>query len=388
MTIVTALGWLMLAVWVVLLLFRGHFWRAHVRDDETLSAPSGGWPAVIAVIPARDEADMIGATLASLFAQDYQGSLQVIVVDDQSSDGTSKVARQAAAGAGAMHRLRVLTGAPLPEGWTGKLWAVNQGIEEASRSDCPPTYIWLSDADITYAPGTLSSLVARAEAGHLVLTSLMARLRCDSLAERWLVPAFIFFFQMLYPFAWVNDLRSRMAGAAGGCMLVRREALDKAGGIASIRAALIDDCALGARLKQQGPIWLGLTNRAVSNRPYPRFADIARMVSRSAYAQLHYSPLLLAGTVIGLAFVYLGPPLLACIAHDDAAFPALLAWLLMSVMFVPILRFYRLSPLRAPALPLIALAYLAFTLHSAYQHAVGRGGMWKGRAQALPREGA
>lgn len=388
MTAVTALAWLMFAVWMFLLLCRGHFWRAGVRDDDILPPPPGGWPAVTAVIPARDEADMIDATLTSLFAQDYKGSLQIIVVDDQSSDGTSDIARRAAAGAGATDRLLVLPGAPLPEGWTGKLWAVNQGIEKASRSDSPPTFIWLSDADITYAPDTLSSLVARAEAGNLVLTSLMARLRCDSLAERWLIPAFIFFFQMLYPFARVNDPRSRMAGAAGGCMLVRREALDKAGGIASIRAALIDDCALGARLKQHGAIWLGLTNRALSARPYPRFSDIARMVSRSAYAQLHYSPWLLAGTVIGLAFVYLGPPLLACVAHDDAAFPALLAWALMSSMFVPILRFYRLSPLRAPALPLIALAYLAFTLHSAYQHAAGRGGMWKGRAQALRREGS
>lgn len=262
MTAVTALAWLMFAVWMFLLLCRGHFWRAGDRDDDILPPPPGGWPAVIAVIPARDEADMIGATLASLFVQDYKGSLQIIVVDDQSSDGTSDIAGRAAAAAGATDRLLVLPGAPLPEGWTGKLWAVNQGIEKASRSDSPPTFIWLSDADITYAPDTLSSLVARAEAGDLVLTSLMARLRCDSLAERWLIPAFIFFFQMLYPFARVNDPRSRMAGAAGGCMLVRREALDKAGGIASIRSALIDDCALGARLKQHGAIWLGLTNRA------------------------------------------------------------------------------------------------------------------------------
>lgn len=384
MSLWLVLAWLMLAIWLVLLFGRGGFWRANVRDTSLVADIEGPLPLVIAIIPARDEADMIAGTLSSLFRQDYAGSFQVILVDDQSSDGTSDVARKIASEMAVQDRLIILAGAPLAAGWTGKLWAVHQGIIEASKST--PTFIWLSDADITYQPDTLTNLVRYARSGGFVLTSLMARLRCESVAERWLIPAFIFFFEMLYPFAWVNDPKSKMAGAAGGSMLVRREALEAAGGIASIRGALIDDCALGAKLKMQGPIWLGLTNRALSMRAYPRLRDIGKMVSRSAYAQLRYSPLWLVGTILGMALVYLGPPVLALFAADDIAFPALLAWIIMSVMFVPILRFYHLSPLRAPALPLIALAYLAFTLNSAYQHARGRGGMWKGRAQALTRE--
>lgn len=382
------LGWLTLAVWLFLLLGRGGFWRARIRDDEGPALPQDRLPAIIAVIPARDEADMIASTLGSLLKQDYAGSFRIILIDDQSSDGTADIARKTAEECVAADQLTILSGAPLPPGWTGKLWAVSQGIAKASEGLDPPTFIWLSDADITYAPDTLTSLVARATAGGLVLTSLMAKLRCESLAERWLIPPFIFFFEMLYPFAWVNDPRAKTAGAAGGCMLVDRSALAKAGGIASIKDALIDDCALGARMKEQGPIWLGLTDRARSARPYPHFSDIARMVTRSAYAQLRYSPLLLAGTVLGMILVYLAPPLLAVLAIDEAAFPALLAWVIMSAMFVPILRFFGLSPLRAPALPVIALAYLAFTLNSAYQHRRGRGGMWKGRAQAIVREDA
>lgn len=388
MSVLEAIGWLMLAIWTFLLFCRGFFWRAGVRDEPVLPLAGGPSPAVVAVIPARNEADMIASTLTTLLQQDYPGPFRIILVDDQSDDGTSERACATAEQLGKADRLTILSGAPLAAGWTGKLWAVQQGIAAASNDGTPPTYLWLSDADISYAPDTLSTLMGRAEKNGLVLTSLMAKLRCESLAERWLIPPFIFFFEMLYPFAWINDPKAKTAGAAGGSMLVKREALEQAGGIASIRGALIDDCALGARLKSIGPIWLGLSERARSTRPYPAFADIARMVSRSAYAQLRYSPLLLAGTVLGMVLVYLAPPLLAIFGPDDAAFPALISWAMMSAMFVPILRFYGLSPLRAPALPLIAATYLAFTLNSAYQHARGRGGMWKGRAQAITKEGA
>jgi hopene-associated glycosyltransferase HpnB len=239
----------------------------------------------------------------------------------------------------------------------------------------------LTDADIVYAPGALTGLVARAQVGSYVLTSLMAKLRCESLAEHMLIPAFIFFFQMLYPFSWANDPRRATAAAAGGCMLVRRHALREAGGMASIRSALIDDCALAKSLKQQGPIWIGLTQRVSSIRAYPALGDIRRMVSRTAYAQLRYSPLLLAGTVFGLAIVYVAPVIFAVCAAGAARLLGIAAWLLMALAFQPTLRFYRVSMLWGLALPAIAAIYMAFTVDSAYQHARGRGGMWKGRAQ-------
>jgi len=280
----------------------------------------------------------------------------------------------------------VLRGAPRPPGWTGKVWAMQQGIAHAAAMPDPPHYLLLTDADISYSPDALRHLVARARSGGLVLTSLMAKLNCASLAERALIPAFIFFFQMLYPFAWVGRTSKRTAAAAGGCMLVERRALEKAGGMAAIRDALIDDCALAAVLKAEGPIWLGLTERVVSLRPYPRVDDIRRMVSRSAYAQLRYSPLMLAGTVAGLALTFLAAPLLAIFAGYPSWGFGVAAWGLMTIAFQPTLRFYRLSPLWGPVLPLIAAAYLAFTVDSAYQHWRGRGGMWKGRAQAQPEK--
>jgi hopene-associated glycosyltransferase HpnB len=261
---------------------------------------------------------------------------------------------------------------------------VNQGVARADASSPPPDYLLLTDADIGYSTGALRALVRRAEAGSLALVSLMAKLRCRSLAERALIPAFIFFFQMLYPFARVNRREARTAAAAGGCMLVRRDALAKAGGIESIRDALIDDCALAARLKQQGPIWLGLTGQVESLRPYASFGDIRRMVARSAYAQLRFSPWLLAGTVAGLAVGYLAAPLIALFGSGIGRPVAAATWVLMAVAFWPTLRFYGLSPLWAPTLPVIAAVYLGFTLDSAVQHARGRGGLWKGRVQALP----
>jgi len=381
---------IVLATWLYLIAARGGFWRAGERDDDgavPAALPSmPQWPPVTAVVPARDEAETVGDTVASLLRQDYRGPFNVILVDDQSRDATARVAREGAAAFGAGDRLNVIAGRPLPAGWTGKLWAQNQGVEAVAQAANPPEYLLLTDADIVFAPGALSSLVARAERQGLVLNSLMVKLRCKSFAERMFVPAFVFFFQMLYPFGWVNDPRRATAAAAGGCMLVKREALQAAGGLASIRGALIDDCALAKLLKARGPIALALTDNANSRRAYPSIGDIRRMVARTAYAQLGYSPLLLAGTVLGLAVTYLAPVVLTLLADGFAQFAGLFAWALMAIAFRPNLRFYGMSGLRswlwAAALPAIAAMYMAFTLDSAYQHARGHGGMWKGRAQA------
>ncbi len=365
-----------LAIWLYLLLGRGLFWLARERDDRGEPGEPAAWPAVTAVVPARNEADVIARSIGGLLAQDYPGAFRVVLVDDQSEDGTADLAR-ALPGAG---RLEVLSGAPLPSGWVGKMWAVSQGVAHASRT--APDYLLLTDADIGHDPEVLRRLVARAEAGRLALVSLMVRLHCQTLAERLLIPAFVFFFDMLFPFGWVNDPRRKLAAGAGGCMLVRRSALEAAGGVGAIRDAIIDDCALAARLKRQGPIWLGLTLRAWSLRPYAGFAEVARMVSRSAYAQLRYSPWVLAGTLVGMALTYLAPAVLALSLHGWAAALGALTWLLMAVSFQPILRLYRLSPAWGLAMPLIGALYTAFTVQSAVQVWSGRGGLWKGRVQA------
>jgi hopene-associated glycosyltransferase HpnB len=367
-----------LAVWLYLLLARGGFWRCRERDAD-VPAKLAAWPRVAAVVPARNEADHIADSVGSLLAQDYGGAWTVIVVDDDSADGTAEVARR---GAGGDARLRVVNSRGLPAGWTGKLWALKQGIDAAMAMPEPPDYLLLTDADIVHAPDSLSRLVARAESKHLVLTSLMVKLRCESFAERAGIPAFVFFFQMLYPFAWVNRPTSAVAAAAGGCMLVRADVLRKAGGIEVIRGALIDDCALAKALKAHGPIWLGLTEGVHSVRPYPALADIRRMVVRSAYAQLHYSSLLLMGTVAGMVVTYLVPPFAAIFGSGIVRMVGLATWALMALTFQPTLRFYRLSPLWGVALPAIALQYTLYTLDSAYQYVRGRGGTWKGRVQA------
>jgi hopene-associated glycosyltransferase HpnB len=370
---------LSLAIWVYCVFFRGGYWRAKVLGDEPSPAPAA-WPHIVAVVPARNEADAIPDSLTSLLIQDYPGRLSVILVDDNSEDATASIAESLPQRTGSPVPLTILRGEPLPDGWTGKLWALQQGIAAATRER--PDYLLLTDADIAYAPGMLRTLAARAASGRYALTSLMAKLRCESLAERAFIPAFVYFFQMLYPFSWVNDPRNRVAAAAGGCMLIRADALARAGGIAVIRDALIDDCSLARVMKAQGPIWLGLTDRVRSIRASDALADIHTMVSRSAYAQLRYSPVLLALTLIGMALTYWAPPLLTLFGAGATRLAGLAAWALMTVSFWPILRFYGLSPLWAPALPAIATGYMAFTFSSAFQHMLGRGGRWKGRYQA------
>jgi hopene-associated glycosyltransferase HpnB len=375
---VTVLACLALAVWLYLLTARGAFWLCTERDDHEPDPPRV-WPKVAAVVPARNEAAGIAASIGSLLAQDYHGPWSVILVDDDSSDGTAEAAARAA---GADARLSLVSSRALPSGWTGKLWALKQGIDAAMAEPQPPDYLLLTDADIVHEHGSVRRLVARAEAGGLALASLMVKLRCESFAERADIPAFIFFFQMLYPFSLVNRAQSRVAAAAGGCMLVRTAALQAIGGIAAIRGALIDDCALARRLKSQGPIWLALTERVHSIRPYPAFGDIRRMVVRSAYAQLRYSPLLLGAAAGGMVVTYLVPPLAAMLGGGAARYIGLATWILMALSLQPTLHLYRLSPLWGIALPAVAVQYLLFTLESAFQYMRGRGGSWKGRVQA------
>lgn len=374
------------AVWVYLLAARGGFWRARDRDDvgPPLLEREPRWPRVVAIVPARDEATVIGETLRALLRQDYRGGFAVIVVDDHSSDGTAEAARRAASDAGASARATVLGAPRLPEGWTGKLWALHHGIGCAEAMPDPPEYLLLVDADIRCADDTLTSLMRRALGGNLALASLMAKLRCVSFAERALVPAFVFFFQMLYPFAWARSADRGTAAAAGGCMLVRRSALLDAGGIETIRSELIDDCALARLLKRKGAIWLGLTNRVESLRDYRSVADVGRMVVRSAYAQLGFRPLALGATTVVMIVTFLAPPLLTAFGSGMPQALGALAWALMTLLYLPILRFYGVSPWWAFALPAIAAVYLWFTLDSAWQHGRNRGGAWKGRIHGGP----
>jgi squalene synthase HpnC len=386
---------LSLAAWIYLLAFRGLFWLFRERDEGSeslarLRAPDGfpspraarsagndsGWPGVVAVVPARNEADCIERSLRSLEAQDYPGAFRIVVVDDQSTDETVERIREITSA-----RITVVSGGTRPAGWTGKLWALSQGMEAAEG--CAPEYFWLADADIEHSRDSLSQLVQHAEAQDLVLVSLMAKLSCESPAERFLIPAFVFFFAMLFPFSWVNDERRKTAAGAGGCMLVRSSALVSSGGIEAIKGEIIDDCALARRLKSQGPIWLGLTRRAVSIRPYSQFGDIRSMVARSAFAQLDYSWTVLVVTIIGMAVVYGGPPVFAVFGIGAARIMGALAWVCMVAAFWPISRFYGRAPFWGLALPAIAGCYGAFTLDSAVQHMLGRGGMWKGRAQGM-----
>ena len=365
-----------LIIWVYLLLAHGRFWLARDTDETPMNAPAI-WPAITAIVPARDEAAVIGQSIGSLLAQDYPGPFRIILVDDGSNDGTAAIARAAA---GDSDRLDIVGGSTPPAGWTGKLWALEQGTRHAGEG---AAYLWLTDADIVHAPDTLRTLTARSEAEGLTLNSLMARLETGGFAERALIPAFVFFFQMLYPFARVNDVHDRRtAAAAGGCLLVQREAFIRAGGHARIAHAIIDDCAMGQVLKEQGPIRLSLTRRSQSIRPYGGWREIGTMIARSAYAQLNYSPLLLIGTLLGMALVYLTPPAIGLFGHGLAQGLALTTWAMMAIAFQPMLRFYGRSPSWGIVLPAIALFYAGATFASAWRHWQGKGGMWKGRVQA------
>ena len=368
---VTALALLAAACWAYLLAAHGRFWSA--GPSLAPGAPAA-WPAIDVVVPARDEAAGIVACLRSLLAQDYRGPLRITVVDDGSADGTGAIAR-----ALGDPRLRVIDGQPRPPGWSGKLWAVAQGV---ASGDAP--CVLLCDADVVHEPAHVAALVAQAERFGLDLVSEMVALNCESPAERALVPAFVFFFQLLYPFAQVNDPARRAAAAAGGTMLVRRAALARIGGIEAIRGALIDDVALAAAVKGGGRIWLGHSRLARSIRPYPHPADIWRMVARTAYVQLRFSPSLLLGTVLGLALIWLAPPALTLFGHGAARWLGAAAWAASAASYLPTLRRFGQSPAWALALPLVATFYMAATIGSAIDHHRGRGVTWKRRAYVGP----
>ena len=363
----TALALLALACWIYLLAWHGRFWQS--GPSLTPAQPVSS-PAVDVVIPARDEAEGVEQCLRSLLAQDYKGDFRIILVDDGSTDGTGAIARGLDD-----PRLTVLDGQKRPAGWSGKLWAVSQGV---ARSTAP--YVLLCDADIVHEPAHIATLVARAERGGLDLVSEMVALNCASWAERALVPAFVFFFQLLYPFEWVNDPLRKTAAAAGGTVLVHRRALQRIGGIDAVRGALIDDVALATAVKRGGRIWLGHSRLARSIRPYPHPGDIWRMVARTAYVQLRFSPLVLIGAIFGLALVWLVPPVAALFGHGLAQWAGLAAWIGAMASYMPTLRRFHQSLAWALLLPLVAVFYMAATVGSAVDHHRGRGVVWKRRA--------
>jgi hopene-associated glycosyltransferase HpnB len=374
--VIALLAALPLLIWCYLLAFHGGFWRVRLPQADLAAPPR----RVVVVIPARDEADGIGTTIGSLLRQRFAGSLEIVLVDDGSTDGTAEIAAAAAREAGHPERLTVIPGKPLPRGWTGKLWAMSQGTQEALTRQ--PDFLLFTDADIEHDPDSLASLVAIADGQQRDMVSYMVRLATVTFPERCLIPAFVFFFFMLYPPAWVASDRSRTAAAAGGCVLIRPAALARAGGLEAIRSQIIDDCALAGIVKGSGGrIWLSLTPAARSLRIYGSFGQIGSMIARTAFNQLRHSWLLLAGTLLGLAVTYMAPPLLLLSGNPMAAVLGGLTWLLMATSYLPMVRFYRLSPLWSLALPAIAVFYLGATICSAIQYARGRGGRWKGRSQ-------
>ncbi|MBW4643664.1 MAG: glycosyltransferase [Goleter apudmare HA4340-LM2] len=386
--LVLGLTLLSLIIWIGLLSLWGQFWRTD-QQLETAEIQIHSFPTVCAIVPARNEADLLPITLRSLLLQDYPGDFQVILVDDRSTDGTADFAQGVAYAVNKPQQLHIISGESLPPGWTGKLWAVEQGIQKVealhvtSLQKQKPDYFLLTDADIEHDVRNLRRLVAKAVQEDLDLVSVMVRLRCESLWEKLLIPAFVFFFQKLYPFRWVNNPKKATAAAAGGSILIRRETLEQIGGIAVIRQALIDDCALANAVKKKGRIWLGLSVLTRSLRPYPSLETVWQMVARTAYTQLYYSPLLLAGTLLGMTLIYLVPPVGAMIGlligNGAVTLTSLLAWLLMTWAYLPTIRFYKCSPWLAFCLPAIAFLYTLMTLDSAIRHWQGRGGAWKGR---------
>jgi hopene-associated glycosyltransferase HpnB len=381
-----AAAWVAAAAWVGLVVARGRFWDARA---DGLREPAAGDPApdVHAVVPARNEADVVARTLASLLAQDYAGRFAVTFVDDRSDDGTGAVARAVIAERDAADRARTVEARPRPDGWSGKVWALAEGVAAARASGARPAYWWFTDADVEHDPGTLARLIATATHDDRALVSQMVALHCASGWERLLIPAFVFFFRMLYPFAWVNDDRRTTAAAAGGCVLLGDDALARIGGVERIKGELIDDCALAAAVKRAGGgLWLGLATRSRSVRAYDGLPAIWSMVARTAYTQLRYSPPLLAGTVAGMLLLYYVPVAAAFAGarrgRADIALPGMIAWALMAFAFVPTLRLYRVPVRNAAALPFAAALYTGMTLDSARRHAQRRGGTWKGRTFA------
>jgi len=377
-----------LIIWIYLLIFRGQFWLADRRLSPTLTADIQSkkyWPSIYAIVPARNEAKLLRLTLSSLLNQDYPGILKIILVDDLSKDNTVNVAKFLAQQGNNFTKLEVISGADLPSGWKGKLWAINQGINYAKKQIPAPNYFLLTDADIEHSSTNIRQLVVKAEQENLALVSLMVKLECETLAEELMIPAFVFFFQKLYPFKWVNNPQKSTA-AAGGCILIRQQVLDEVGGIEIIKNALIDDCALAKAVKQKSTnkkIWLGLTSDTKSRRSYPDLMSIWNMAARTAFTQLNNSPFLLVVTVIGMKLVYLIPSLGIILGVIfgwwDIVAIALLARLLMFLAYLPIVRFYQLSPIYAMGLPTVALIYISIAIHSAWRDWQGGGSYWKGR---------
>ena len=369
-----------LAIWIYLLLARGSFWR--LSEDKIESRRLENWPRVVAVVPARNEAPTISQAVSSLAKQDYPGEFSIVVVDDHSDDGTAALARQAAGASGAAQRVTVHAAAPLAPGWTGKLWALHEGIQVAASQSAE--FFWFTDADIEHAPDTLRRLVFRAEKNSLDLTSLMVLLQAKTFAERLLIPPFLYFFLMLYPPRWIADPNASTAGAAGGCILLRRNVLAPIGGIASIRGEVIDDCALARAVKKSGGrIWMGLTRTSVSLRSYGTFAEIRDMIARTAFTQLRHSFVLLIAALTGLFATYLLAWILFFAYPGEAWLLVDTAIALMTATFLLTVRFYNLSPVWALTLPAAAVFYGYATFLSALRYWLGRGGQWKGRAQAL-----
>ncbi|SKB12966.1 Hopene-associated glycosyltransferase HpnB [Planktothrix sp. PCC 11201] len=407
-----------LIIWIILLGFRGQFWQGDQRLSE-VQEPLLNYPSVAIIVPARNEAELISTSLRSLLNQNYPGSFSIILVDDQSNDETANIAQETAQSLNQTDRLNIITSQPLPAGWTGKLWAMEQGVKYISMLNYIPQYILFTDADIEHSPDNLKQLVEKAETENLQLVSLMVLLRCQSFWEKLLIPAFVFFFQKLYPFRWVNHPQSQLAAAAGGCILIRQEALTRIGGLSILKQALIDDCSLAQAVKNtpptllgkggeegelltpvnQGfsigsfifpftsksyyPIWLGLTETTHSLRPYPNLSSIWDMVARTAFSQLNFSTLLLGSTLVGMVLIYFISPLSLIWGMVQGngliIVLALLTGLLMETAYYPTLKLYQLSPIWGLTLPFIGFLYALMTLDSALRYWRGKGGSWKGR---------
>ena len=373
------LALLVLAIWIHLVFLRGNFWR--LEEDNTEPKPLEKWPRVVAIVPARNEAETISRAITSFLGQDYPGEFEIIVVDDNSEDGTAALAREAAEEAGAAARVTVHSVSELPKGWTGKLWALNEGVQTSAKN--APSCFWFTDADIVHAPDTLRRLVCRAETESLGLASLMVLLQAKTFPEKLLIPPFLYFFLMLYPPRWIADPQKRTAGAAGGCILLRRTAFERIGGLAAIRNEVIDDCALARAVKKiGGKTWMDVTRASMSLREYKTFAEIRDLIARTAFTQLRYSAVLLSATLLGLFVTYWLPWILFFAGEEPAWLLGSTAASLMTVTFLFTVKFYNRSAIWALTLPFAAAFYGYATFLSAVRYWLGRGAQWKGRSQA------